>query len=729
MIPILYARTETDFLTNGLGRMTEATSCIVTEERNGIYELSMVYPVTGACFEYLDAEQIILARHSDSVKPQPFRIYRISRPLSGLVTISARHISYDLTDIPMMPFTATGINATFEAIPDNTAIPCPFTFWTDKNTANVYELTAPASVRAMLGGVEGSILDVFGGGDYEFDTFAVKLHAHRGSDNGVSIRYGKNLTDITRQTDADGIFDAVVPFYRDDATGEVLTLPEKILAIDSANIERAKALDLSDRWESVPTVEQLRTKAQEYLTNSDKTAPAETLKVSFVALWQTEEYKDFAPLQRVELCDTVHVYYAALGVNASMRVIRTVYDCLLERYDTIELGTASYTMSDAVKSISTETAQAAGRQAAQQASSAAQSMIDSQTALITGQTGGYFVLDTDASGKPVGWLIMDTPDKTTARNVIRANASGIGFSQNGYSGPYTTAWTIDSKFNADYISTGILTDDAGKFSLNMTTGALTMQDGTFTGTVNAEAGVIGGFTVDDEKMLYGTPGQAGAVMVWPDGNGPGLNYGNIHSAGNTTQYVFGIGESGQAGGLGIAADGTIDGTNIRASQIIEIQEQDVEYCAMTWEGFEVYDPTTLAVASYLHKDGAKVSGPVEISGALTGSASESVSATYNGLTITLRKNAGAVTAYIRGTLTADLATSAGYVDLITPADASWMPAAQMVGYQLLNNAPWRGQVAVTPTMVRLGYTRNSSGTAADLPTGTTIYAFVTWAAK
>ena len=722
MIPILYDKAETDFLTNGLGRMTEATSCTVTEERNGIYELAMVYPVTGACFEYLNAGQIIFARHSDSVKPQPFRIYRISRPLSGLVTISARHISYDLTDIPLMPFTATGIRATFEAIPDNTAIPCPFTFWTDKNTANVYELTAPASVRAMLGGVEGSILDVFGGGDYEFDTFSVKLHAHRGSDNGVSIRYGKNLTDITRQTDADGIFDAVVPFYRDDATGEVLTLPEKILAIDSANIERAKALDLSDGWESVPTVAQLRTKAQEYLTNSDKTAPAETLKVSFVALWQTEEYKNFAPLQRVELCDTVHVYYAALGVNAAMRVIRTVYDCLLERYDTIELGTASYTMSDAVKSISTETAQAAGRQAAQQASSAAQSMVDSQTALITGQTGGYFVLDTDASGKPVGWLIMDTPDKTTARNVIRANASGIGFSQNGYAGPYTTAWTIDSKFNADYISTGILTDGAGKFSLNMTTGALTMQDGTFTGTVNATAGVIGGFDVDAEKMTYDGTYD---LTIAPDGAS-----GTVLGETRTDWQIlsdgsFGIAKGGSFFGNRFYGGGFIAGNSFYEQNAITL------YNPYTHENNEIRQ--RVAGGLYFVTNDAngvvEINCPLVISGTLTGSTSESVSATYNGLTITLRKNAGSVTAYIRGTLTADLATSAGYVDLITPADASWMPAEQVIGYQTLNNSPWRGQVVATPTRLRLGYTRNASNTAADIPTGTNIYAFVTWTAK
>lgn len=777
MIPILYDVGESLFLTNGLGRLVDAVSCNVDTARNGVFDLEMVYPMTGARFDDLTVGKIIYSRHADSTDLQPFRIYRISRPLSGNVTIYARHISRDLSKITIMPFTASGIKNTFAAIPANTVVQCPFTFWTDKTTANEYTLTRPMSVMAMLGGVEGSVLDVFGGGDYEFDGWTVKLHDRRGTDNGVTIRYGKNLTDLTKTADSENEYNGVVPFYQDAATGELLLLPEWMINIGgSAAIggtytneagetytnqsesqytavyspTKVIPLDLSEEWETMPTIEQLRSRAQTYIANNAKVAPEESLKVSFVQLWQTTEYENYAPLQRVGMGDTVHVYYSALGVDVATRVTRTVYDVLNERYNTVELGTASYTMSDAIKSISATISGSAIKAAAAQASSAARSLVEAQTALITGQIGGYFVIDTDEAGTPIGWLLMDTPDKTTARNVIRANQSGIGFSANGYNGPFVSAWTIDGKFNADFIQTGtlnadlittggmsaaritsgtidaarlnlteyakftdlstagsttinggnittgtlsanrikagILTDEAGNFSLNMETGELSMQNGTFTGTVGSSLlSAIGAVYLQNGRIItYEGPDletvlNTELVSDWPW-------YG----------YVI-TNEGGSLGGY----EWRLDNSTI----LMVTKRQPIKLTPCL-----------------------SMQGDITLTGTLSGSVSETQTGSYNGLTIVLYKNAGCVTCYIRGTTTEAMATGSAYVTLYTPANASWMPAERMVSYQQLT-ATYRGQVNPTTTGIQLGYTRNSSNTVADIPAGTPIYCMLTWAAK
>lgn len=591
MIPILYEQGESLFLTNGIGRLTEAISCSVEKVRNGVYDLEMVYPMTGKRYADLAIDKIIYARHSDSEDRQPFRIYKISRPLSGKVTVYAQHVSRDLSKVTVMPFTASGIRNTLAAIPNNTIISTPFTFWTDKTTSGAFSLSAPMSVMALLGGTEGSVLDVFGGGDYEFDKWAVKLHDRMGADNGVSIRYGKNLTDLNKSTDGESLYNAVVPFYLDSATGNLLTLPEGVLAISGAETfigtytdqngnvytthngteytaeytpTRVIPLDLSEHWETMPTVEQLRSKAQTYLQNNGKVLPDEALKISFVALWQTEEYKDFAPLQRVNMGDTVHVYYSALGVNVAMRVVKTVYDVLAERYDSIELGTTSYNLSGAIRSISEVSAGTAARSASAQAGTAAQTMVEKQTALITGQSGGNYIIDTDEGGRPIGWLLMDTDDKTTARKVLRANLNGMGFSQNGYDGPYVSAWTIDGSFNADFIRAGAINADL------ITTGGMS-ADRITSGTIDAarlnlteyakftDLSTAGSTTINGSNITTGT---LNADLITTGGmSAARITSGTIDAARlNLTEYA-------KFTDLSTAGSTTINGGNITTGAI------------------------------------------------------------------------------------------------------------------------------------------------------------------
>lgn len=455
MIPILFSADANSFNNNGLGALADCTSCKVTEKRNGEYILTMQYPLDGIHFKDIQKSCIIWVKPSDGANNQAFRIYKTKKPINGIVTIEAEHISYQLSMIPTMPFTAESAAAALQGLKTNAAEPCPFFFYTDKQTIATYTQEQPASIRSRLGGVSGSILDVYGG-EYEFDNYNVHLWANRGSDKGVTIRYGKNLTDLKQEENIQNVVTGVVPFFANEET--LVTLPEKVVEseyVDLYPYPRTVILDLSSEWtDEVPTVEQLRQRAQKYIEDNDIGIPKVSIDVSFIALWQTEEYKDIAPLERVNLCDTVTIIFEKLGIEAKAKVISTEYDVLRERYTKIEVGDAKSTLATTIVNIDSTT-----NTKIQTATSFLQKAIIHATDMITGGLGGYVYLKPNANGYPEEILIMDSPDIETAVNIWRWNKNGLGFSSNGYAGPYGTAITSDGQIVADYITAGTLNGD------------------------------------------------------------------------------------------------------------------------------------------------------------------------------------------------------------------------------------------------------------------------------
>ena len=461
MIPTLYAPGATTFTTNGRGRLSDAISCYVEENRNGSYELEMVYPVDGIHFPDITHSCIITAKPADGKDTQPFRIYRISSPIDGKVTINAEHISYQLTHIPVNPIETeqTTCAQALQALKTNAAEPCPFTFWTDKTSPGSFYVKEPKSIRAKLGGTDGSILDAFGGGEYEWDGYTVKLYQHRGADNGVTLRYGKNITDIEQELNIANTITGIYPYWKgQDGTGgeTVVILPERVIHhANAANFpyQRTIELDCSEKFQTQPTVAQLRAFATQYMSDAGIGVPKVSLNVSFVALWQTEEYKLIAPLERVNLCDTVTVIFEKLGISATAKVVRTRFDVLKDRYEEIELGDARTSLAQAIKAEAENSAQAAARNG--------QSWLKAKLLeienLISSATDGNIVFDYDADGNRTQILAMDTQDLQTAQKVLVINYAGIG----GYSGGYGSnnfhlGITTDGKVVAESIDTGTL---------------------------------------------------------------------------------------------------------------------------------------------------------------------------------------------------------------------------------------------------------------------------------
>ena len=453
MVPILYDAGEQAFTSNGLGRLAECTSCVVTEARNGEYELEFTYPLTGRMFDKITLGRIVACTHDDKHDVQPFVIYQRSAPLGGVVTYNARHISYELSTVVVDAFTAGSALEALPAIKTHSINANRFNFSTDLTTLAVMSVDQPTTARSLLGGTEGSVLDTYGG-EYEFNRFDVILHAHRGTSSGVVLRYGKNLTDLKQVLDGSGIYNAVVPFWakEEDGTRTVVTLPERIVTAEGVTDPLAIPLDLSQDFEDQPTEAQLRTAAQQHLAQREPWVPDENISLDFINLSQTDEYRDVYNLQRLSLCDKVDVVYTALGVVArDIEIIKVTYDVLREMYTKMELGKARSTFAQII----TEKTEEQISQAETELRGFFDDAIDAATDLLKGVNGGHVVYVTDSTGKPQEILILDTESAATATNILRINLNGIGFSQDG-GRTYSTAWTLDGRFVADFITTGTL---------------------------------------------------------------------------------------------------------------------------------------------------------------------------------------------------------------------------------------------------------------------------------
>lgn len=564
MKPVLFAPTATEFTTNGLGKLSDAASCTVKETRNGAFELTLKYPIEGIHYAEIQQRSIILAKPNPVDLAQPFRVYRISKPINGLVTVYAYHISYDLTGIPVSPYSAASVQAALAGFSTNAVAANPFTFWSDMTSSGDFTVKSPASVRSLL----PTMLEVYGG-EYKYDKYTVRLYQQRGVNRGVTIRYGKNLTDLKQDENCSNVYTGVYAYYS-GGNGIVETSPKVTPAPGTYDYTRVLPLDLTAEFKEAPTAEALRAAAQEYINSHNIGVPDVSLNVSFVQLEQTQEYKDLALLERVELCDTVTVIFERLGVNATAQVTSTVYNVLIDAYDSVTIGNVR-------KNVAMTIAEQAQEIAKGPDLTALQAAVIEATELITGNQGGYVVIHSSTGGKtPDEILIMDQPDIESAVQVWRWNKSGLGYSSSGYNGQYGLAMTIDGKINADFIITGgmdaaritagILQSKDGRFLIDLTANTISMKNksgvsvfsfdgngnltisgtiyasaGEFTGKITANSGKIAGFTINGNNLtgngvtLYGnTYGKLTLGAVDIEGY-TGLSVkGNLYAEGNLT---------------------------------------------------------------------------------------------------------------------------------------------------------------------------------------------------
>lgn len=453
MIPILFSENSTVFTSNGIGRLSDAFSCNVIEERNGQYELQMSYPMTGQHYSDIRIRSIIVAKPSANATLQAFRVYKISKPINGKVTVFAQHISYDLSKNVSMPFivtaSGTACNTTLQALKSNAVESCPFSFWTDVNTVASYTQYTPATIRQRLGGVDGSVLDCFGG-EYEWDNWTVKLHKYRGTEKDITLRYGKNITDLEQEENIANTVTGVVPFWINTDKSESVTLTEKVVYAPNASAYSSHLtvpLDLSTEFKEKPTEEQIRNKATIYVNQAGFGLPKVSIQVSFINLADTEEYKDILPLQECSLCDTIKVQFERLGIDATAKIVKTDYDVLREKYNSIDVGSIKSSLATTINDMNASmatTIEATSERVYADVNNDVTDMVDNATAWLT-SSGGYVVAVKNNDGTWKELLFMDNKEMDRAINVLRINENGLGFSKTGVGGPYYQGWTLDGK--------------------------------------------------------------------------------------------------------------------------------------------------------------------------------------------------------------------------------------------------------------------------------------------
>ena len=525
MIPVLYeTMTEGTVPTHyGLGPLTDCLRCEVSEDRNGKYELVLEYAADGIHADDIQVNRFIMAKPNFTDNPQIFRIYKVSKTMNGKFTVNAQHISYDLSGKVISTGTAGSCTAAcllLEASAGN------FTITTDKTVSADFVIKEPSSVRSWFGGKQGSLLDVYGTAEWYYDNYACSLKLNRGMDRGVQIRYGKNLTALSQEIDMSNLCTGVIPYYIDDETNTKV-VGAKVSTGLVLDVDRDQAVDFSsdvDPESATPIATQLATLASNYITNNIFTRVFSSITLDFV---QMGELKD-----RVDLCDTVHIFFEPLGISVALKCVATVWDVLQERYIQTTFGDSRNSIADTIVN---------QQQAIKETVDNVSTAIERATDLITGNLGGYVVMhDTNADGKPDEILIMDTEDINTAVNVIRMNQAGIGLSTTGYAGPYTTAVTSSGivadvittgVLNASLIKAGVISDAAGNSQIDMTNGQAILYEL----AAKAYSRVIDADTNDVlAQMVAGQLG--GSFKLYNRNNKNGVNLNAFAEGGDVRLY-------------------------------------------------------------------------------------------------------------------------------------------------------------------------------------------------
>lgn len=471
MKPILYDADRTSFSAasdNGLGVLSDAISCKVTQELNGQYELEMRYPVDGLHYGEIALRSILRASVDPSGDLQPFRVYRITPAMGGVATVYARHIAYDLGGYVVSPFTASSASAALAALKSH-ALPVnmPFAFSTDKTTTAAMVVTVPTSLWSLLGGQQGSVLDVYGG-EYEFTGWTVRLLTRRGADRGVSVRYGKNLTDLTQDSNCENCYTGVVPYW---TSADVTVTAAPVYAEGQYGYVRLMPLDLSQSFEAQPTEAQLKAEAAAYIKRNQIGVPAVSWDVKLALLSQASGYEDVAFLEQIYLGDTVGVHFQRMGVDAKARVNAIVWDCLLERYESVALGSVKASIAATI----------AGQQKELDGKPSV-SMVerisgDLAAAMMGARGGSVRLLDTNSDGEPDTLYIADDTDPVKAKKVWRFNYEGWAASSTGYNGPFKLGATVDGGLMAWMVTAanlvaGTISSEQGNFFINLDGGTI-----------------------------------------------------------------------------------------------------------------------------------------------------------------------------------------------------------------------------------------------------------------
>ena len=364
MRPILYNKNETRFDTYGLGEI-DALKGNATRERNGNYSAYLEYPASGPLASVFEKEMKFKADAGTRTKNQTFEIVRVVKDSSSTIKIYAQHISHKLEYMSVRHGIKVSGTAdlALKTWAKNLIGDYRFDTWSDIDTVLpiTFLVDKMENARLALGGVEGSILDIWGG-EYEFDNQTVRLHKRLGRRAPTVLEYGRNILSAESDESIESAYTSVVPFATytpESQEGEsrqqdpvLVTIPESY--VDSKYVSmyanrRIKVVDFSGEFKDegtgeskkkdIPTPEKLKALAVKYMDSNRIGAPKINTKIEYVDLAQTLDYAERGWIEELELCDIVPVYYPEIGITEDdAKVTKVVYDFLNDRNESVEFG-------------------------------------------------------------------------------------------------------------------------------------------------------------------------------------------------------------------------------------------------------------------------------------------------------------------------------------------------------------------------------------------------------
>lgn len=577
MSMVLFPADATTFDNQGLGSIVDAVSCNVHEVLNGEFEMEMQYPITGMQYKNFKNRRIIYTKFDPYSGPQPFRIYRITRPMGGVVTICARHVSYDLTGVPIRAFEANDAGSAMQGLKNNAMIANPFDFETTLPTSAYFSCQYPQPCRNLLGGQEGSILDIYGG-EYVWDGWTVRLQDRRGSDNGVRITYGKNLIDIEQDENIANLKTGIIPYWVNTENSEVIySIPQVIQAPGEFDFVSVVPVDFGDKFESQPTEQELAEAGYQYIIDNNIGIPTVSIDLSFAQLEQYSTYQSTEALERVRMGDTIHVFFDQLGISVTSRIVETNYDPILNRYNSVSVGSVRANIAETIADQQHQIDELAKPTTL---STAYKQAVESLTQTILGAKGGSVrFLDTDSDGEPDTLYIADDPDPSKATKVWRFNHEGWGASENGYNGPFVLGATLSGGIVANFITAGVLNGDL------IQTGTLQSPNGRM--TINLDQGKF---------STWGISSLTGEEIIFNFNNGTITQMqGSLKSAEWYNDNNVGILATGQVDAYGINILRDFDIDNKADSNRTTIAYHDESFgnrITLAGEAFRIWMDTT-----------------------------------------------------------------------------------------------------------------------------------------
>lgn len=560
--------------TQGLGALSDWLTATVSNKLNGAEIFQGTYPISGTNADLIVEGRIIQCYVDENRAKQRLRIYYAKTSVTGnTIEVKAEPIFNDIRksvlnkyDSGTEKITATQAwqNAKVLAKP---AIPSQFSFSSLVDTlANVK--IEKANFLEFFGGKEGSILDRFHG-EFLKDNNTLHHETRLGTDHKIKAIYTKNLTGLDLEIDAQSVLVGVYPFISSSSEGEdEITLPEEVIFTDYVDDYPAGYVSFVDFKDKATDVATLREVAKDWLkTNIDKQKPQVSGSIELVPLRHQRGYEKFVDLEKVSMGDGVDVYHPQLKVNISARIVEYTFNVLTNSYDKLVVGNVKTNFLENTENNVSNLINDAIDQLKNvgEISDLINDIVDHQTDMITGQNGGYVLLDPKEA--PSRILIMDTPDKNTARNVLQINNAGIGFSKTGINGTYETAWTLDGGFNASFITAGeivgitirgtTLISDGADYRTSIANGKMTwyskkvnkdIMELEARDYVSADAGIVSYTMKTGGGFMIRNPQGNLVFSTWDNGNNrPFLSFGAPNFRYSNASYVT----SGDGNSLGI----------------------------------------------------------------------------------------------------------------------------------------------------------------------------------